>query len=191
MTFRFPSRSGSGLPRRTRRLLPILIALAALVVAGAIFTNAWTDVLWYKSVGYSSVYTTRLFTQVGLFVVTALVMASVVGVNILLAYRARPAYRPLSAEQQGLERYRSSLQPHHRKILLGVCLVVGLIAGGSVTGEWQTWLKFANGVPFGTEDAQFGRDVSFFTFVYPFLRLVLNLLFAIAIVAFVASAFTH
>ena len=60
---------GPGFDRRRRVLVPTLVTLAALLFLGSIFTNVWTDRLWYRSVGYGSVFSTVLLTKVGLFVV--------------------------------------------------------------------------------------------------------------------------
>ena len=50
----------------------------------------------------------------------------------------------------------------------------GLFAGFTAQGSWQTWLTFRNSTDFGRTDPQFGIDLSFFVFDYPFYRLVLG-----------------
>src|SRR6266851_666266 len=78
----------------------------------------------------------------------------------------------------GVEAYRMAVDPH-RRLLLGIVLgLIGLISGATASGAWRTWLLFINQVPFGRTDKQFGLDISFFVFTYPFLRLVLSYLFA-------------
>ena len=55
-------------------------------------------------------------------------------------------------------------------------LLVALVIGGSVSGAWETVLLWANRVPFSATatvtDPIFNRDISFFLFELPFLRLV-------------------
>ena len=41
--------------------------LAVLAMAFVMFAGFWTDWLWYRSVDYSSVFTTTLWTKIGLF----------------------------------------------------------------------------------------------------------------------------
>src|SRR4051794_21713935 len=97
--------------RRSRTLLLTLAILVVIVVAWVLFANFWTDWLWYKSVGYGNVFTTKLWTRIGLFLVFGLLMAVAVGVNVYIAYRLRPAFRGMSLEQQSLDRYRSAITP--------------------------------------------------------------------------------
>ena len=72
------------------------MVVAGLVVAFSIFAGIWTDRLWFTSIGYGSVFSTLLWTRVGLFLVFGLLMAVVVGLNLWLAFRFRPLFRPAS-----------------------------------------------------------------------------------------------
>ncbi len=42
-------------------------------------------------------------------------------------------------EQQNLDRYRMGIARYKRWLLLGITALVGLIAGASASGRWQTW----------------------------------------------------
>ncbi|TYB46765.1 UPF0182 family protein [Actinomadura chibensis] len=191
MTFRTPGfgrRLGTG---RTRLLLPALVALAVLLVAFMVFTAVYTNVLWYDSIGFSEVYTTQLQAKVVLFFGAGLLMTLVVGANVAVAYRLRPAYRPLSVEQQGLERYRAVIDPRRRLISWTLLGLLGILTGSSVAGQWPVWLAFLNRTPFHVKDPQFHKDVSFYVFTYPFLRLVLGVVFATVILSILASVMVH
>ncbi len=191
MTFRTPAfgrRLGTG---RTRIVLPALVALAVLLVAFLIFTAVYTDLLWYRSIGFSEVYTTQLQAKIVLFFGAGLLMSLVVGANVMVAYRLRPAYRPLSVEQQGLERYRSVIDPRRRMIAVSLLGLLGVLTGSSVAGQWPVWLAFLNRTPFGVEDPQFHKDVSFYVFTYPFMRLVLGVVFATVILSILAAVMVH
>ncbi|WP_344745697.1 UPF0182 family protein, partial [Streptosporangium vulgare] len=88
MSFRTP---GAGramrLPRRPRLLVPVAIALVAIVALFFLFASIFTDYLWYDSVDYTAVFSGVVVTQILLFVVGALLMVGIVGGNMLLAYR--------------------------------------------------------------------------------------------------------
>ncbi len=192
MTFRSPGRSRVvRLPRRPRYLIPMALGVIALIIVVMVFAGLWTDYLWFRSVHYNSVFTKVIGVRVALFVVGGALMAALVGVNVYLAYRLRPTYRAMSQEQEGLERYRTALQPHHR-LIMGVGLgLLGLISGLSASGAWRTWLLFVNQTSFGTKDPQFGVDVSFFAFTYPFIRFVLGFAFTAVVLSVLAAAATH
>ncbi|MER6103939.1 UPF0182 family protein [Streptomyces sp. NPDC001832] len=177
--------------RRARTLLMTLGVLAVLAMAFVMFAGFWTDWLWYRSVDFSSVFTTTLWTKIGLFLVFGLLMAFVVGLNIWLAHRLRPPLSAMSLEQQSLDRYRMNLAPYKKWVLLAITALVGLIAGASASGQWRTWLTYANGVPFGQKDPQFHLDVSFYAFDLPWYRFLLGFGFAATVLSLIAAALTH
>ncbi|WP_329127984.1 UPF0182 family membrane protein [Streptomyces sp. NBC_01465] len=177
--------------RRARTLLMTLGVLAVLAMAFVMFAGFWTDWLWYRSVHYSSVFTTTLWTKIGLFLVFGLLMAAAVGVNIWLAHRLRPPLSAMSMEQQSLDRYRMGIQPFKKWLLLGITALVGLIAGASASGQWRTWLMYVNGVSFDQKDPQFHLDVSFYAFDLPWYRFLLGFGFAAAVLSLIAAALVH
>ncbi|MGW3117282.1 UPF0182 family membrane protein [Streptomyces sp. NPDC001107] len=177
--------------RRVRTLLMTLGVLAVLGMAFTMFAGFWTDWLWYRSVKYSSVFTTTLWTKIGLFFVFGLLMALAVGFNIWLAHRLRPPLSAMSMEQQSLDRYRMGIAPYKTWLLLAITALVGLIAGASASSQWRTWLMWVNGVPFHQKDPQFHLDVSFYAFDLPWYRFLLGFGFAAAILSLIAAALTH
>lgn len=200
MAFQMPDRGGGpqgprirvGRPsRRVRTLLMTLGVLAVLGMAFTMFAGFWTDWLWYRSVHYSSVFTTTLSTKIGLFFVFGLLMAAAVGVNIWLAHRLRPPLSAMSMEQQSLDRYRMGIAPYKKWLLLAITALVGLIAGASASSQWRVWLMWVNGVPFHQKDPQFHLDVSFYAFDLPWYRFLLGFGFAAAILSLLAAALTH
>ena len=64
-------------------------------------------------------------------------------------------------------------------ILGGIAIFLAVIIGGSVSGAWETVLLWINQVPFSptasVTDPIFNRDISFFLFELPFLRLIQGL----------------
>ncbi|MEU1695896.1 UPF0182 family membrane protein [Streptomyces hirsutus] len=180
--------------RPSRRVRTLLMTLGVLAVLGMVFTmfaGFWTDWLWYRSVDYSSVFTTTLWTKIGLFFVFGLLMALAVGFNIWLAHRMRPPLSAMSMEQQNLDRYRMSIAPYKKWLLLGITALLGLIAGASASGQWRTWLMWVNGVPFGQKDPQFKLDVAFYAFDLPWYRFLLGFGFAATVLSLIAAALTH
>jgi uncharacterized membrane protein (UPF0182 family) len=182
---------GTGLPARPRLLGPVLVVLAIVLLLGGVAISLYTDLLWFQNVDYTNVFTTVLSTRLMLFVGFGLLMAVIIGVNVALAYRVRPPFRPMSLEQQNLERYRVAVEPYLTPVLLLGSSVFGLFAGLSAAARWQTWLLWRNGSTFGLEDAQFGRDISYFAFTYPFQRFVLGFLLTAVVLALLAAAATH
>ncbi len=189
-----PARPTTLRPRPSGRggaLLPTLAIVGAIVVVFVVFTGYYTQWLWFQSVGFSSVFTKELTTRLLLFGFFGLFMGVALGFTIWLAYRLRPAFRGMTPEQQNLERYRVSLEPVRRRVVIAVAVLFGLLAGATAAGEWRTYLLFANSQPFGISDPQFGTDVSFYAFRLPFLRFLVGFGFGTAFLCIVAAAVVH
>jgi hypothetical protein len=179
------------LPRWPRYLIPTAAIIIAAIILISVLAGVWTDFLWFHSVGYSRVFATTYGIKWAMFLVAALFMAAVIGFNIWLAFRLRPEHRPVSADQQGLDAYRLVIDPHRRLVLGAVLGLIGLISGLTAASSWRTWMLFANRVPFGIKDPQFHLDVSFFVFVYPFIRMALSYLFAAVLLSLLLAAAVH
>jgi uncharacterized protein len=179
------------LPRWPRFVIPAVIIIVAAAVLIAIVAGIWTDYLWYSSVHQTRVFGTTYTTKWLLFLVTAVFMSGVVGANLVLAYRLRPEEPPTGPGHQGVEAYRQAIDPHRRGVMIVLLGLISLITGLAAASNWRTWLLFINRVPFGQKDPQFHIDISFYVFVYPFLRMLLSFLFAAVLLALVLSAAVH
>jgi uncharacterized membrane protein (UPF0182 family) len=177
--------------RRRGALAPTLIIIGVLIVLGLIASQIWTDVLWYQSVGYTQVFRKELITKILLFIIGGVLMGAAVASSLLIGYRSRPIYAPVSAEQAGLDRYRESIEPLRKLVGIAVPIVVALFAGSAASGQWQTVLLWLNRVSFGQKDPQFHLDIGFFVFTLPWLQFVLGFLTAVVLVAGIAALVTH
>jgi hypothetical protein len=177
--------------RRRGALAPTLAILGVLVVGLILLAQVWTDVLWYDQLGFVSVYRTQMLTRIGLFVVGGLVMAGGVLASLVFGYRLRPVYAPVSPEQASLDRYRDSIEPLRRLVMIALPIGLGLFAGSAASEQWKTFLLWANQVPFGTKDPQFHLDISFFVFTLPWLTFLTGFLTAIVVLSGLAALITH
>jgi len=176
---------------RRNALLPTLLIVAVVIVVYVIFTNIWTDRLWFSSIGFTSVFTKLLWTKIALFAVFGVVMGAAVVASAGLAYRMRPRIRRASSGSAMLDRYREVLENRFIQLMIVLGIVVGLFAGGAAAGHAQTYLAWANATPFGVKDPTFGLDISFFVFIYPWIRFIASYLFVALIFALLASGTVH
>ncbi len=173
---------------------PLNITVGIIVVLGILIARSsgfYIDWLWFKSVGFTSVWSTVLTTKILLFVVVGLITSLFISANILIAYRRRPLYVPLSVEADNLERYRAQLEPIRRWVFLGIAAVLVYFGGTSGSVFWSTWLQFRNATPFGVTDPQFGLDVSFFAFKLPMYQALISWGISLALISTVAAVGVH
>ena len=162
--------------------------LLAAVGYGA---TLWTEFLWYDSVGFRGVLTTKLLTQVGLFVVAGGLAAAIIWSGLWLAWRHRPIYAPSTPEQAALDRYRSALDPMRKLVFALGPLVLGAFTGTAAAAQWQTVLLFLNRQDFGQVDPHFGHDVGFFVFSLPFWQMAISFATLVLGLTLIGALLTH
>ena len=177
--------------RRVGPLIPTLVILAILLVLLLVFASIWTDVLWYRQLGFLRVLGTEMVAKTILFLLGAVVMGAAVLGSLVIAYRSRPVYAPVSMEQASLERYREGLEPMRRLVTVALPVIIGLFAGSAAAQQWQTTLLWLNRTPFGVDDPQFGMDVGFFVFTLPWLQFLSGFFTAVVFLAGLAALVTH
>ena len=176
------------------RKSPLTITIGVIVITGVLFTalsGFYADWLWFKSVDFTSTWSTILITKTTLFIVAGLVTSLIVMFNVLLAYKRRPLYVPLSVEADNLERYRSQVEPIRRPLFIGLSVALFYFAGSAGSQLWSTWLLFRNSTPFGVTDPKFNKDISFFAFRLPFWQTLITWGISTAILAILASVAVH
>ena len=156
-------------PRRSRALFLTGAALVVLFLLLSSFASFWTERLWFKSVGYSGVFTTLLWTKVGLFLVFGGLMAATVATTIALGYRARPVLWPGMPGQpdDGLDRYSDLESPLMGWVVAGVSALMGIFADASATGQWSNFSLWRHGESFGFKDHWYRKDAGFYVFDLP------------------------
>ena len=189
--------SGSGSPFNfgpRKKVGPLPLTIAALVLIGIVLISLsgfYADVLWFRSVHFSSVWRTTLFTKAELFAAFGLITSFIITTNLYLAYRNRPVYVPTSLEADNIERYRGQLDPIKRYVLMGLALAVFYFAGMSGSRLWQQWLPFKNSSPFGVKDPQFGLDISFFAFKLPLYEALIGWAISTLLLTLIVTAGVH
>jgi uncharacterized membrane protein (UPF0182 family) len=170
----------------------LVLAIAVIVILLAtVGTSIWVDLLFYREVHFTKVFTTVLTTRIVLFFLVGVVGAAVITTNLVLGYVLRPAYVPMSPEQQQLEGYRVTLSPLRKPLTAVVALILGVLFGVAGQHDWRVVLLRLHGKSFGQKDPLFHRDLSYYAFDLPFERTVVSFGFTMLVLALVAAALTH
>jgi len=173
---------------------PLPIAIGVLVAIGVALVSVsgfYADWLWFKSVNFTTVWSTLLLTKIVLFVVAGLITAALILFNIIIAYKRRPLYVPLTVEADNLERYRAQIEPIKRWVVLGLAVALFYFAGTSGSLLWSTWLLFKNSTPFGVTDPQFDMDISFFAFRLPFWQTLIAWAISTLVLSIISASVVH
>ena len=119
-------------PELARRgaLVPTVLVLAVLIGGFLVFTELWTEKLWFDAVNYPQVFSTQLLARLGLFTLFFLGAAGSVALNMWIAYKFRPTVRR-SGRSAVLDRYRDLLEENVGKAILIPAGFFGVLAGMS------------------------------------------------------------
>ncbi len=175
-----------------RYFWPIVLAVLALfVIFGGALVSFYTDYLWFKNLGYNTVFTTRLVTQLKIgFLFGALFFGVIYG-NLWYARRIAPPSPTLGIEQQLMERLGRLARRGLGLLLFAGSVVVSVMVGLEAATHWQQWLMFFNASSFAGNDPVFGKDIGFYVFQLPFLSYVYHWLFFALAASTIAAVGLH
>ena len=192
-------RAPTDLPRRPPRpsgrgrtfLVLGLVAVFLLLTSLRGIAGFYTDYLWFDSLGESSVFRGVLGAKIALAAIFTGAFFVLLWVNLVIADRLAPPFRPAGPDDEFLERYNDLVAGRSGWVRGGVSVLLALIAGAGVSGEWNSWLLFTHGGSFGVKDAQFDTDIGFYVFKLPFLSFVVGWLFASLLIVLIVTAVAH
>jgi uncharacterized membrane protein (UPF0182 family) len=179
------------LSRRARVLIIGGVVAAVALGVGPNLLDAYVDWLWFGEVGFRSVFSTVVLTRVVQFGLAGLVIGGSLALTIVIAYRARPLLGPAVRGKDPVSTYRAAIMRRSRLVGIGVPTLVGLIAGLSSLGDWQTAQLFFHSTSFGISDPQFHKDIGFYAFQLPFYRKLLGWAFAAVSLCLAGALVTH
>ncbi len=163
-----------------------LVFISARGIAGF-----FTDLLWFQSLDFGSVFTSILTTKIVLgFVFTAFAAVAVI-TNTFFADRLAPRLTDLGPGEQVIMRYREIMVTRGRWVRLVFGLLFGFLAGAPAASNWRQWLMFQHGSSFGVKDPLFGKDAGFYVFQLPFISFLLDWMFATAVICLLVTTAVH
>ena len=172
-------------------MIAIVVVLVVLFLSARGLAGFYTDYLWFDSVGFGTTWRGLLWARFAPTAVFTVLFFVLMLVSLTVADRLAPRTRTMGPEDELLARYQQSVGPYSGRIRIAVAAFFALVAGGSVTGQWQQWILFTNAESFGIKDPQFGKDVGFYVFRLPFLTFLFDWLFAALIIILIVTAVAH
>src|SRR5262249_182832 len=139
-------------------LVVVLIALFFLLTSLRGIARVYTDYLWFHSLGHSDVWSGILRAKLALGAIFTVFFFVLLWVNLLIAERIAPRFRPAGPEEAIIERYHELVGPRTGLVRAGVSALFALITGAGVASEWKQWLLFTHRVDFGVKDPVFHAD---------------------------------
>jgi uncharacterized membrane protein (UPF0182 family) len=182
-------------PRLSRRGRVLIAAVIAAVIILLLslrgIAGFYTDFLWFDSLGYSAVWRGVLVAQVVLALVFIAFMFVLLWINLYIADRIAPSFRPPGPEEEFVKRYHDTIGARSGILRISVAALFALFWGAGAGSRWQDWILWRNRVDFGIKDPQFNVDVGFYVFELPFIRFFVNWVFTAFVVVLIITAAAH
>lgn len=181
------------LVNRQLRAFAIIAVVIFFVVLLSLrgLSGAYTDYLWFDSMALEGVWSRILLAKVVLAAVFIAIFFSILWLNLYLAERMAPSFRPEGPEEEVLSRFHDAVGGRYGLLRFVVAALFAISAGAGASAQWRNWILFRNRVDFGEVDALFGRDIGFYVFELPFLSFVTDWLFTALVIVIIVTAAAH
>jgi hypothetical protein len=174
--------------RRLRLLWIVSLAFILFALLPTV-TGPVTDWLWFREVGFETVFTTEIVAKALLFLIGALTAFFFITLNARFATRGvsrSPVLWRVSPELPPLDIARSI-----SKVILPIGVFFALLFGLGAVGSWMNFLQFTHSSSFGAVDPIFGREIGYYVFVLPAFASVIGFARSLVILTLIISLFFH
>ncbi|MBW2734648.1 MAG: UPF0182 family protein, partial [Deltaproteobacteria bacterium] len=151
----------------------IIAAVALAIISGIIGSLAvfWTEYEWFRHLGFSEVYLTQLFAQLGTAFAFGLVALFVFALHVRTIKRnSKPRKDWTIPTPEGDLDIKEIVSKVGTPVIITAALAVAVLMGFIASRHWEDVLKFFNQTPFGQKDPVLGRDIGFYLFTLPTMQ---------------------
>jgi len=172
--------------RSTKWFVGLMIAGFAVIFVFKTL-EVYTNYLWMDSLGQRAVFSTMLWTKVGLALVVGVLFAVWLWINVRISRRPLPTDITFIGRRLLPDEEREQIEQYADTGLLVFVIFGGVMAALVASGRWLDWQMFANAVPFNLSDPLFGKDVGFYVFKLPFIQYAWRTVYYSIVIALVVS----
>lgn len=169
-----------------KKIIPYIIAILVIVMLfiGTI-TNFIINIEWYNSIGYISVYFTRI-------IATMTLMVPIFIISIIAMITYYKSIRKNIMKEITSENLEMKSKSFEKRIVYSIATIVSFLISLSISFKyWYIILQFANSENFGIKDQIFNNDISFYIFKLPLIKIILSGLFMVLISLLVITLISY
>jgi hypothetical protein len=175
-----------------------VVALIVVIASASHLASFYTDYLWFRSVGFSSVWTKTVTIELGLGTTFTLVFFALLWGNLRLADHLAPNRGAVPPGDELVARWQELAGARMPMIRFILAAAFGLVGGVSAHGQWNNWLLFSNAQPFTAASSPWKNgdpinhlNEGFYVFRLPFLDWLVGWAFSALVVTFLLCLVTH
>ena len=165
-----------------RKGLSLILMIIGVIMIGLLLTVGFiTDWLWFKDLGYTSVFWKKLITELKIGIPTFVVM------TLLMRFYLRTLR---NGYFKRIESHEIPNMGRINSVSWVLSVIFGILSGlFASAGTWLTYLKSVHSTEFGLKDPLFNMDIGFYIFNLDWLdklnELVLAAVIGMAIVTLI------
>ena len=175
--------------KKFKNLIIIAIAVILLIYLFGLFVNYYGDWLWFRNMGYGSVFDTIILAKFFSFLLFFVVFALFSAVHIRLAYQRGSQTRDFNVLKEDDPR-KLILPLYQGKAVIWfwgiIIMLLATFMASSASGFWNEFLQFIHPSSFGLKEPVFGKDVGFYIFKLPVYEFAVNWYLFMVALTFVA-----
>lgn len=153
--------------KRQGLFLTVAAVILLLLLFSSTLIHLLTESWWFDSVGFSSVFWTRIRWQAGLWIATFVVYGGFIWLNYRLALNLSRDRSFYLLEQTELGNYANGIV---NAIAIAFTVGISLLAASATVNHWESVLRFLNPTQFGQADPIYNTDIGFYVFQLPFYQ---------------------
>ena len=179
-------------PRRRRILVGLLVLLVLLIFFGTrTAISYWVDLLWFRSMGYGSVFWKTLGLEWGVFGLFSAATFFILYGAYRLLHRAHRDDLPRDHTIfVGGRPFTLSVKPVLQIVAFAGSLLIAIVTGAAMAADWPTWALFWYAPRQGSVvDPIFSRPVNFFFFALPAWHMIAGWLLTLAVLICIVAVF--
>ncbi|MGH8291207.1 MAG: UPF0182 family protein [Steroidobacteraceae bacterium] len=175
-----------------RHLTQVSLGVAVLLIVVLALVGGYLQKwLWMSQLGYAQVFWKLLSVKWALIFASFVVAFGYLWINLRDAVKRSRTYQrdtwarkiaPLSGVEASGHSDGDLLSPVVKPAAILISAGIALLIALPVGAQWDTYLRFRYGGPFGLADPLFGVDVGFYVFRLPFYELLQGSLLVLTIV---------
>ncbi|HZK61258.1 MAG TPA: UPF0182 family protein, partial [Anaerovoracaceae bacterium] len=153
-----------------RGLLIVILLLGVLFMS---LIGYITDFLWFKELGYTTVFFTKMFTQLKIGIPAFIVITLITYIYLKLLKRGY--FKKIESQDVPNEKLLN-------KMTWGLAAVFSAVFSFVIVSQlWFEILKFINSTSFGIKDPMYNMDISFYVFKLDFITQLNQLMIGVLI----------
>ena len=175
--------------KKLKKPIIIMVLVIFIIYLFGLFIDYYGDWLWFKNMGYGSIFDTIVLTQILSFLIFFLIFILFSGIHIRFAYHKGSQIRDnISLTEDDPRQIILPLYKGKTVVWLWAVIILffAVIMGSSASGYWNNFLKFIHPSSFNLKEPIFGRDAGFYIFSLPVYQFAVSWYLFMVVITFIS-----